>query len=426
MNKYQKRLLEAVKAAVNEESLTKEEATSNDYEKLFELSEKQYILPLVFDIQNSNSGFKKVYKQEYKKTQKKALHQAIRQIVQTNDFLTILLHAQAQGLDPIVLKGIVCRDLYPQPCLRPSVDEDLLINPKDTEKYHKFFLSEGLFSDDNYTFTEREEAAELSYHKENSPTYIELHKYLFDPKSKACGNLNQLFDDIYNSDERVQIEDVSVRTLTPTNHLLYLVLHAYKHFIHSGIGIRPICDIGMFSECYRERINWDRFRSQLNKVNVIDFARALFQVIKLYIFPNALFFNDISEWNLDGVDVDFILEDLFESGVHGASSITRLHSSNITLQAVENSKEGQINRTNSLISLAFPSVEKIKGQYHYLNKAPFLLPVAWIQRSFKYISERKKSRKSGFITESIKIGKHRTELMKQYNIIENSPSEKKE
>ncbi len=34
------------------------------------------------------------------------------------------------GLTPLIVKGIVCRDLYPNPDLRTSNDEDLYI-PRD-------------------------------------------------------------------------------------------------------------------------------------------------------------------------------------------------------------------------------------------------------------------------------------------------------
>ena len=48
----------------------------------------------------------------------------------------------------ICREGIVCRSLYPIPCLRPSVDEDIFVPAEDTEKYHEFLLSEGLFADE--------------------------------------------------------------------------------------------------------------------------------------------------------------------------------------------------------------------------------------------------------------------------------------
>ena len=164
----------------------------------------------------------------------------------------------------ICREGIVCRSLYPIPFLRPSVDEDIFVPAEDTEKYHEFLLSEGLFADEaDLTADERKKMYEFSYHRENSPTYLELHTNLFDPNSKVFGKLNDLFEGMIGRTVRIQVEDVSVRTLAPTDHLLFLILHAYKHFLYSGIGIRPICDIGLFAECYACEIDWQGIRENI-------------------------------------------------------------------------------------------------------------------------------------------------------------------
>ena len=52
--------------------------------------------------------------------------------------------------------------------------------------------------------------------------------------------------------------------------------------------------------------------------------------------------------------------------------------------------------------------------YKYLEKYPFLLPVAWISRIFKYSVEIKDNNSA---MESIKIGNKRVELMREYKII---------
>lgn len=41
--------------------------------------------------------------------------------------------------------------------------------------------------------------------------------------------------------------------LAPTDHLLCLLCHAYKHFLYAGFGIRHVCDIGIFAEPDLER-----------------------------------------------------------------------------------------------------------------------------------------------------------------------------
>ncbi len=116
---------------------------------------------------------------------------------------------------------------------------------------------------------------------------------------------------------------------------LFLMLHAYKHFLHSGVGIRPMCDIGLFAEAYGDGIDWKTVRRKLTSVNAFYYARALLRIIEIYVLPGAEFFTNINDWNIQEINVEPLLEDLFAGGVHGASSVSRLHSSNMTLQAVQ-------------------------------------------------------------------------------------------
>jgi len=54
------------------------------------------------------------------------------QAQKTEDFLELYRAFLNDRLSPIVLKGIICRQLYGEKCnLRPSGDEDILIEKKD-------------------------------------------------------------------------------------------------------------------------------------------------------------------------------------------------------------------------------------------------------------------------------------------------------
>ena len=50
-------------------------------------------------------------------------------------------------MQPLVMKGIVCRSLYPKPDLRPSGDEDLLIPEKDFAAVDAYFMRKGFVRD---------------------------------------------------------------------------------------------------------------------------------------------------------------------------------------------------------------------------------------------------------------------------------------
>ncbi len=420
-----------------------------DRQALLRLAAEQGLLPLTADcIYNTPSlnraftGDQSFDASEWTKYRDAAVSASVRQITQANEFLTILLHAQERGLDPIVLKGVVCRNLYPKPMLRPSVDEDLLIEANDTEAWHSLLLSEGLFRDGAADGEElsgeaasaerkaREEAPELSYHKSNSPTYLELHKTLFDPASEIFGSWNSLFREMEERAVRVQIEDVSVRTLCPTDHLLFLILHAMKHFLHSGIGIRSICDIGMFSRAYTGEIDWKDLCGRLHSVKGLYYTAALYRILEEYILPGEPFYEMFyreagalmrsggePEWNQDGTNADTspLLRDILASGVHGDSSMIRLHSSNITLQAAS-SEKGQDGALKNTLRSVFLPLKSMKNSYPYLKRAPYLLPAAWVQRLTRFLKEKRGAALES-AAESVQLGGERAALLRKYHII---------
>ena len=382
--------------------------TAIDWDTLLKRAAEQEILPLVYEAIYRCPSFKAVDKTVRDEYRTRALQTATRQIVQTNEFLTLLLHAQAAGLDPVVLKGIVVRSLYPMPMLRPSVDEDLLVSPHEAEAYHRFFLSERLHLDDPEA--DIATSPELSYHKENSPTYIELHMNPFPPDSEAYGDCNALFEGALDRTVTVQIEDVTVRTLAPTDHLLYLLCHAYKHFLHSGIGIRQVCDIGMFTRAYGSEIDWDHILNACQRIRMTRFAAAIFRINQRHLgfeLPDAFSAIDVDESDL--------LDDMLSGGLGGAADINRLHSSTMTLEAVVANKTGR-RRIGALHSVFLP-LDSMSGRYPYLRRHPWLLPVAWVQRVWSYATKRNGGAAVN-PSESVRIGNSRISLLREYGIID--------
>ena len=404
MTRIEQALLTVLRSVVHKGEVSDLGLASEEWEKLLLLAQSQELLPLIYDNVYSCQSFRSLSAETSKGFREKALQLAMRQIVQSNEFLTLILHAQALGLDPVVLKGITVRSLYPRPMLRPSVDEDLLISPEGVEEYHRFFLSEGLEPDD--PDADLAMVDELSYHKPNSPTYIEMHMKLFSSDSEAYGDCNRLFEGALNRDVSVPIEDVTVKTLAPTDHLLYLLCHAYKHFLHSGVGIRQVCDIGIYTEKYLNEIEWERILSSCKSIRIELFAAALFRIAEKHLgftMPEAFAGFEVDEQPL--------LEDILSGGAMGTADEDRLHSGTITLDAVAAQKSGR-NR-KGLIKTLFPAAGSLAGRYPYLRKAPWLLPVAWIQRIFRYLK-----RKDVKATESVRIGTERVALLKQYNVID--------
>lgn len=390
--------LHIAKAAVSGGDLPAEKV---DWSAIFTLANQQKLLPILFEAARKtpdaeeNAALFAVTKQQ-------VIGQVLNQTVRSAEFSDLYHKLRSAGLHPIVVKGQLCSRLYPLKDHRISADDDLLIPDGEFFACHEQLLANGLTTDT--PADELASADEVSYTKNGSPLYIELHRRLFDSSEDAHDELNHFFASLK------PVETDSFLAMPPHEHLLYLLLHAYKHFVRSGIGLRQFCDIGLWARAYHAEIDWQRLHDQCASVHAAKFAAAAFRIARDYL---GIDFDLPMPWDAS-IDVEPLLHDTLCGGVYGSNDLTRLHSSTVTLNAVKASRTGE---KSSVLSTVFPKREYLERRYPYLKKRPYLLPVAWVQRIVHYASE-KQSGADNSASGSIKLGKERIELMKRYGIMD--------
>ena len=394
----ERQFLHIAKAAVSSGELPAENV---DWPAIFTLANQQKLLPILFEtvrkmpVAEENAALFAVTKQQ-------VIGQVLNQTVRSAEFADLYQKLRSAGLHPIVVKGQLCSRLYPLKDHRISADDDLHIPDVEFMVCHEQLLANGLTTDT--PADELSTADEVSYTKKDSPLYIELHRHLFDSAEDAHDELNHFFVDI----NPVEID--GFLAMPPHEHLLYLLLHAYKHFVRSGIGLRQFCDIGLWAREYHTEIDWQRLREQCESVHAAAFAAAAFRIAREYL---GIEFDLPAPWNTS-IDVEPLLHDTLCGGVYGSNDLTRLHSSTVTLNAVKASRTGE---KSSVLRTVFPKREYLERNYPYLKKRPYLLPVAWAQRLAHYASEKQSGADSS-ASGSIKLAKERIELMKRYDIMD--------
>lgn len=373
-----------------------------DWPAIFTLANQQKLLPILFEAvrktpaAGENAPLFAAIKQQ-------VIGQVLNQTVRSAEFTDLYRRLRAAGLHPVVVKGQLCSRLYPLRDHRISADDDLFIPEGEFFACHEALLANGLTTDT--PADELPTADEVSVlHKKDSPLYIELHRHLFDSAEDAHDELNHFFVDI------APVEVDGFLTMPPHEHLLYLILHAYKHFVYSGIGLRQFCDIGLWARAYHDQIDWQRLHDQCASVHAATFAAAAFRIARTYLDIDF----DLPGLWVGDVDVEPLLHDTLCGGVYGSNSYTRLHSSTVTLNAVKASRTGE---KSSVLRTVFPKRAYLERRYPYLKKRPYLLPVAWVQRIAHYAGE-KQSGADNSASGSIKLAKGRIELMKRYGIID--------
>ncbi|WP_277258123.1 nucleotidyltransferase domain-containing protein [Merdimonas faecis] len=386
---------------------------AEEWAEFFRLSQHHQILPMVYDAVYSCPAFRTCPEGLMQTVKGQVIRQVMMQSRKTGEFLQLYQKLAEAGLTPLVVKGLVCRSLYREPDYRASGDEDILIPAEQFPECSRIFAENQMLPAEPDKDPEKE--GEVPYYKAGGALHIELHKELFSSESDAYGSLNDFFKDAFVRKIQKEIQGIPVYTLCHTDHLLYLILHAFKHFLHSGFGIRQVCDIVIYAGVYGKEIDWEAVLEKCRSIHADVFAAALFDIGEKYMEfdPGKAGYPD--SWSQLKTDGTELLEDILEGGVFGDSSMSRKHSSNITLQAVSESKRGKKAKASVLQSL-FPDRRYMERNYSYLKKHRFLLPVAYLSRIGKYLKETRQS-KGNYAKASIEIGSRRVDLLKKYKII---------
>ena len=223
--------LHIAKAAISGGDLPAEKV---DWPAIFTLANQQKLLPILFETvrkmpaAEENAALFAVTKQQ-------VIGQVLNQTVRSAEFAALYRKLRTAGLHPVVVKGQLCSRLYPLKDHRISADDDLYIPDAEFMACHEQLLANGLATDT--PADELPTADEVSYTKNGSPLYIELHRHLFDSSEDTHDELNHFFANLK------PVETDGFLAMPPHEHLLYLILHAYKHFVRSGIGLRQFCDM---------------------------------------------------------------------------------------------------------------------------------------------------------------------------------------
>ena len=282
--------------------------------------------------------------------------------------LTKLLAAELdkKGIDFILFKGFVIRQYYPVPELRTFGEVDIIIRKEDRKKSDELMLALGY---------SRKEDWEPSYSYVKEAEYYELHSRVigFDVSDKA--DFVGYFGDIWNHTCRAQVMELPhAWELKPEFHFLYLLTHIAKHISRSGAGVRMYMDLAFFIRHFGKNLDWNWVIRELEKLCLADFANVALTATEQW-------FGVESPFGLEPVDPE-VMEDFTEFTVSGGVYGYVGKDQGAVFLKQQNRNEEQVSKFRTLMYHAFPPVKVLVNKYGYLQKHPWLLPVAWNQRLF--------------------------------------------
>lgn len=401
LTKHEQLFLRILRAALGNGQIDPAQVPEGiDWNALMQLASRHKVLPMVV------SGVPRAYLPYIQMYKQAVIRQVVEQTMKSSGFLNLYGAMRRAGFHPLVVKGIVCRGMYPQGDFRPSGDEDLFVPDREFGPCCQFLRDYGMVPVDDISA----DSYEVAWQKPGGHLYIELHRRLFSPDSRAYGDLENLFD---GAAERAAAYPTGfggeVYSLSPHDHMLYLLLHAYKHFLHSGVGIRQVCDIGLWARKYRDQIDWDRLEAQCGACSAMQYAAA---ILGIAVYDLEIPLELPQRWRTERAFCQPLLDDILTGGIYGTADSDRQHSSTMTLNAVEADRFG--GRRNVWKSV-FLSRADMERKYPWLKKYPVGLPFAWVHRIFRYLKQNRAAGSS--LSSSITIGNERVKLLQMYGII---------
>lgn len=332
-------------------------------------------------------------------------------------FADVLRCLAEKGIEAIVLKGLVLRELYPEPSLRTMCDFDLLVKPDNIAS------ATSVLTDLGYEIKYNQQK-HMVFGKENQPV-IELHRHISElhrhiSSKTAVDGRPEFEEHVWNRAEYVTVSGVHALSLCPAHQVIYTVIHMASHLFSGGFGLRQMTDFVLQIEAYREIIDWADFFEIAESLGIRTFTCAVFQLC------HRLFNLDISRINPDGgfeYEVNqFFVSDILDGGVFGRREENGSVAANRIIYYNEGSKA--IAFKDKLIfffKFLFPGADKLDGRFGYAKEHRYLLPIAWIHRMVfnvlrKDISLTEKLAAITF-TKPFKISNKRGEMLKQLGLL---------
>lgn len=121
-----------------------EDILPEDWQKLFSMASIHSVLPMFYEVVYASPSLQQVNAPFIAMAKRQVMQQVMMQTMRTNEFLELNKKLHAAGVRPLVVKGIICRNLYPKPDYRQSGDEDILIPINHFDTCHRIMMEYGM------------------------------------------------------------------------------------------------------------------------------------------------------------------------------------------------------------------------------------------------------------------------------------------
>ena len=274
----------------------------------------------------------------------------------------ILADFESAGIKAMPMKGYILKNLYPASEMREMVDVDILI---DTAQYEQI---KPIMEQNGFTF-DKESAHEYIFIRLPAVA-VELHKSIV---PNYNGELYSYYGDGWRLAKKKQGYE-NIYELSKEDFYIYTVVHAAKHYIGSGIGMRHVVDMWVLKNAYMPDMDKAYLDAELEKLQLAKFNKMMCDLADVWFGSGEMY-----------DELKYMEEFILGGGVLGTKE--RANAAEIYRTSVDKSFTKR--KKETLINLIFPKLSVLKEKYKILEKMPFLYPFAVIWRGIAAIFGKK-------------------------------------
>ena len=211
--------------------------------------------------------------------------QCIMSMMQQQTMMPILSKAwtalEKTDIHPVLLKGLALAQYYPQPHLRQWGDIDLYVGQK---QYHKACaVLRDTFPEAKHPTEEFEFLKHYNFVFGN--TVLEMHRVSMTfahPRDRKY--YEQLEEQYLTQDGPIfEIEGQRITTPEETFNVFFTFLHAWHHFVETGMNMKQLCDVAVLLHAKSQVINIKQLHEMLRKLYLLEVWQLFMYIIVDYL-----------------------------------------------------------------------------------------------------------------------------------------------
>lgn len=277
----------------------------------------------------------------------------------------LLAYLESIGCWYMPLKGSLLQFDYPKFGMRQMSDNDILCDPAHSADIR------GYMTENGYTCVQYMQGHHDEYNRK--PVYnFEIHRSLF--KKEEAPVLAAYYEDIRDRALTDGGKEYG-HHLSVSDFYIYLIAHAYNHFLESGIGIRHLMDVYVFLGQHGTQLDWAYAETELRKLDAWEFSQ-LSRRLAQKLFARPVRMADSEPEELSALDA------FFSSGSHGTEE-------QLLAKSYEKfRKNGNGSRAGYFLRRLFPPAELLGVMYPVVRKHKWMVPFVWIYRLIRSVINR--------------------------------------